>query len=100
MHVIIWKFTCAENGEAEFEKAYGPKGIWSVFFRKGEGYLGTELLGESQRTGQFITIDRWISKEAYDTFRSANLAEYKALDERMEPLIEFESHVGSYTNVE
>ena len=97
MYPIIWKFTSADGGEKEFEKANGPGGEWAQFFKSGKGFLGTELLRDIQDSGQYVTIDKWESKEDYDQFRKERLEEYKALDERMESLSEFESHVGSYT---
>ena len=27
-----------------FERVYGPEGEWAEFFRRGQGYVGTELL--------------------------------------------------------
>jgi heme-degrading monooxygenase HmoA len=100
MYHIIWKFTLSDGSDKAFEKAYGPQGDWAVFFKGAKGYSGTELLRDIQDSGQYITIDRWSSREAYDQFRKERLNDYKAMDERMEPLIEFESHVGSYTTVE
>ncbi len=100
MYIIIWKFTVKEGSEKDFEKAYGPSGEWAMFFKNGQGYLGTELLTDIQDSGQYISVDRWASKEAYDQFRKQRLDEYKAIDERMEPLMEFESHIGSYTKVD
>jgi heme-degrading monooxygenase HmoA len=100
MYHIIWKFTLADGCDKDFEKAYGPQGEWAAFFKDAEGYRGTELLRDIQDSGQYITIDRWVSREAYDQFRKERLNEYKDMDERMKHLIEFESHVGSYTNIE
>ena len=67
--------------------------VWGLFFRKGQGYLGSEVLRDARR---FITIDRWTSREAYDAFRAAHLAEYQEIDRELERLTEYEHHIGSF----
>ncbi len=62
MYVIVWEFLARPGREAEFERAYGPRGRWAEFFRGAEeGYLGTELWrGE----GRWLTVDRWDGEDA------------------------------------
>ncbi len=42
-YVYIWEFIVNADSQALFEKEYGPHGSWVRLFRKGEGYLKTEL---------------------------------------------------------
>jgi len=96
MCVIVWEFVARPDCEVEFERAYGPQGLWADFFRGGEGYVGTELWrGE----GRWVTVDRWQGEGAYRRFRGARLAEYEALDRQMEQLTERETPLGSFTTV-
>ena len=94
-HVIIWEFRARRGREGEFERVYGPDGDWANFFRRGEGYLGTELMHDVETPGRYVTIDRWTSAAAYEDFRSRNLSEYETIDRRCESLTEHEAHLGS-----
>lgn len=100
MHVIVWEFQARHGQGAEFERAYGPEGVWARFFRQGEGYLGTELWGDQERAGRYFTVDRWATREAYEKFRTACLDEYQAIDKRCELLTERETHLGSFANMQ
>ena len=78
MYVIVWQYRPLEDSEKEFRKAYGPDGIWVRFFRKAEGYAGTELVREAG--GSYITIDLWESREAYERFRRRHDEAYRVID--------------------
>lgn len=95
-HVIIWEFRARPGREDEFERVYGPDGDWANFFRRGEGYLGTELMRDVETQGRYVTIDRWISAAAYEDFRRRKLSEYEAIDRRGQSLTEHEAHLGSF----
>jgi hypothetical protein len=43
-YVSLCEFRVNTGFVFEFEKAYGPDGDWARLFRRGDGYLGTELL--------------------------------------------------------
>ena len=98
MYVIVWQYRPLETKEGEFRVAYGPGGVWVEFFRKGKGYIGTELLRES--SGSYITIDRWDSRESYDTFSRQHEEEYRRIDLRCESLTESELKLGDFTNID
>ena len=61
---------------AEFERVYGTDGEWASFFRRGRGYIGTELLRDVEVQGRFLVIDRWESADAYNAFVAAHREEY------------------------
>ena len=96
MYVVIWEFRVGENSREQFEEDYGPQGVWAQFFQRGEGYLGTELLRDAAVTGRYLTIDRWTSQLAYQTFQTQQHAEYQAIDRRCESLTERESRMGAF----
>lgn len=98
MHVIIWEFHVRKDRVADFERVYGPEGDWVQFFRKGDAYIGTELLNKGD--GTYQTKDRWMTSEAYESFRSAYKAEYEALDRRCEALTESERQLSLFVQVE
>jgi catechol 2,3-dioxygenase-like lactoylglutathione lyase family enzyme/heme-degrading monooxygenase HmoA len=94
VYVVVWQYRPLENKEREFRKAYGPDGVWVEFFRKGKGYLGTELLREI--SGSYITIDRWDSREAYDKFSRQHEEEYRQIDLQCESLTASELKLGDF----
>jgi heme-degrading monooxygenase HmoA len=96
MYVIIWKFTVRPGLESEFEAAYGPEGVWAQYFRRGPGYIETELLRDTIVPRQYFTIDRWVSQSAFDNFQARFAAGYKAIDEECEALTESELKIGSF----
>jgi heme-degrading monooxygenase HmoA len=96
MYVILWRFRPVEDRESEFERAYGPSGEWALLFRRDDGYLGTELLRRSGDSREYLTLDRWVSRTAYETFRSRFSSEYLRLDRLLEDLTEEETPLGAF----
>ena len=96
MYVILWRFRPLLGRESEFEDAYGPSGEWASLFRKGDGYLGTELLRHSDDPREYLTVDRWASRAAYETFLNGFDSEYRQLDRRLEGLTEEETLLGTF----
>ena len=78
MIAIVWRYAVRPEKQAEFEHAYGAAGTWAQLFAKGAGYLGTELLHETD--GTYLTIDRWRDRTDFDRFMTAHRADYEALD--------------------
>src|SRR4029450_8555147 len=99
-HWIVWEFRPRPGMERAFEIAYGPKGEWATLFSKSEDYLGTLLIRNLFEPSRYLTLDRWVSREAFETFRQAHSQEYEALDRRFEALTSHEAALGSYETVE
>lgn len=97
MYLILWEYHVKLQKQAEFEEIYSPTGAWAELFQKGEGYLGTELLHDETSPRRYLTIDRWESKAAYETFLSVQEQAYKEMDARCEGLTEHESLLGKWT---
>ena len=93
MHVILWRFRARPGREAEFEAAYGDNGTWVRLFRSGAGYLGTELMRGTN--GTYLTIDRWITEDAYRAFKDAQAVRFEELDTRCEALTIEEALIGA-----
>jgi len=92
MQVILWRFRVRPGREAEFEAAYGDDGTWARFFQSGEGYLGTELMRGTD--GTYLTIDRWVSREAHRRFRDAQAVRFTEIDAYCEGLTIEETLLG------
>jgi heme-degrading monooxygenase HmoA len=95
MYRIVWEFEPDPGRVAEFEREYGTEGAWAVFFRRGTGYLGTELFRSTTEPARYFTVDRWTSRSAYEAFRAAFGEEYAALDARCEALTRSERLVAA-----
>ncbi|MHB8877614.1 MAG: antibiotic biosynthesis monooxygenase family protein [Myxococcaceae bacterium] len=94
--ILVWEFRVRSGCEAEFEAAYGPEGKWVQLFRLGHGYLGTELLRDATDPRRYLTIDRWVSTEAFARFREVHGADYAALDALCEGWTEAEASIGAW----
>jgi heme-degrading monooxygenase HmoA len=96
MFIIIWKYQVKVENRKEFEKNYSTNGLWAELFKKSSGYLGTELLYDETNLQNYLTIDRWESKESYEAFMAQWQEEYKFLDVKCERLTEGESFLGKW----
>jgi hypothetical protein len=106
MYVIVWEFQVSEARLPDFERAYGPTGNWAAFFKRSDAYRGAELLraqreddGPTETGGElgyYWTIDRWDSREAYETFNERFDAEYAAMDARFAELCDLEVCLGKF----
>ena len=76
MYAILWRFQVKPGLEGEFEKAYGAGGCGRKFFRRRHGYLETEPFRGAAEPGSYVTIDRWESKAAYESFRKSFAERY------------------------
>lgn len=93
----IWRYRAAPGRAAEFATAYGPDGDWAALFRRGEGYLGTDLLhGEDIA----LTIDRWRTAADWDRFLALHRADYEALDRRLAPLCCEDVEIASFQSTD
>ena len=96
-YVYLWEFIVPPDRLEEFQRHYGPDGPWVVLFRKAAGYIDSTLLHDRNDPNRFITIDRWVSRDAHDAFRRAFAREYADLDARCEQLTARESSLGEFT---
>jgi heme-degrading monooxygenase HmoA len=54
------------------------------------------LLRDATRPDRYLTIDRWISHEAFRQFKQQHAAEYAGLDKTFEQLSESETFIGDF----
>ena len=99
MFIRVWRYVAASGREADFERVYGPEGDWAQLFSVGDGYRRTELL-RGAAAGEYLVIDRWVSRDAWQAFLDAHRTAYDALDRRCRALTESEVPVGDYVPVE
>ncbi|HMB24520.1 MAG TPA: antibiotic biosynthesis monooxygenase family protein [Anaerolineales bacterium] len=99
MYVILWEYLVKAEHITDFEEIYSAAGAWAQLFRKHPGYRGTELLRDANYPRRYVTIDRWVSTEAYNSFQREWQEEYKELDTRCERLMERETFLGTFLSV-
>lgn len=97
--VTVWEFVVRSGAEAEFERVYGPAGEWVALFRRGQGYLRSDLNRDLNHARRYLVFDHWDSREAYEDFRVQHKPDYDALDLRCEGLTERETPLGYFTAV-
>ncbi|MFT5641994.1 MAG: heme-degrading monooxygenase HmoA [Cyclobacteriaceae bacterium] len=96
MFYPVWKYTVKEATKSEFEEEYGRQGTWFKLFEKTDNYMGLELLHSHTASQQYILIDRWTSREDYESFTTENREENDALSKRFSYLIENEENDGTF----
>ena len=95
MFAVIWEYQVRPGEATRFEALYGAQGEWVALFRTWPGYRSTELLrGEDDR---YLTIDRWDSREAYESFQQRAREEYARIDALGDALTLAERRIGAYT---
>ena len=82
-----------------FERAYGADGEWAEFFRRGTGYIGTELLRDVEHPTRYLVVDRWETAEAYNAFAASQREEYMRRVDDTRFLYEQELRFGTFENV-
>jgi heme-degrading monooxygenase HmoA len=97
MFVVVWQFEIAEEKVPAFEAAYGPEGVWAKLFRTSPEYQSTELLRDAYIPGNYLTIDRWASEDAFRAFRKDHDQEYETLDRACDDLTSKETRIGAYS---
>lgn len=94
--VAVWEFRPKTGAESRFREAYGPQGVWATFFVTGEGFVSSELNQDLKDPARYLTLDFWVSRAAYETFRAAHAEEYKAIDQQCEALTAGENLIGYF----
>ncbi len=98
-YVIIWEFRVRPGFTPQYEQIYGPDGEWNRLFRRGKGYIRTELLRDPTIPGRYLTIDVWRSRGDYDNFHQQHAEEYRRIDRQCEEITERESALGTFERV-
>ena len=96
MYAIVWEYEVRPEHVAAFEALYGTDGDWALLFRQADGYVETRLYRDTARPMLYLTIDRWLSRAAYEAFIQTAGQAYTALDRRGDALTARERRVGAF----
>lgn len=80
VYIRVWEYHVPTDSMPAFLDAYGAAGDWAQLFRRGTGYLGTQLYRDTDTADHFITVDRWTDESAWRNFLDAWADEYSTLD--------------------
>ena len=97
--LIALVFSYDVGDSSEFERVYGPEGEWARFFRSGRGYVGTELVRDVEIPGRYLVIDRWETRDAYNSFVEANREEYMRRVDESAFRYDHELRIGTFESV-
>jgi heme-degrading monooxygenase HmoA len=97
--VIALVFRYDVRDTETFEEVYGADGEWAKFFRRGAGFIGTELLRDVEEPDRYIVIDRWESIDAYNLFISEHQKEYLERSDESRMYYLQELRFGTFENV-
>lgn len=96
MYAIFWEYKVRPEQVAAFEALYGADGDWARLFSRADGYVETRLFRDTARPMYYLTIDRWLSRAAYEAFVRGSGSAYTALDRRGDALTVRESRLGAF----
>ena len=95
-HVRVWRFEPVPGREAEFAAAYSGEGPWAKLFEQAGGFVSTTLLAPDEPGGAWLTLDRWQSRAAFETFQETRGDAYRALDAALADLTVTERFIGAF----
>jgi heme-degrading monooxygenase HmoA len=96
MYIIIWQYKINPAYRSEFETLYGQDGDWIKLFKRSDQFIETEFYQCKEDEERYITIDKWVTEEAYRAFKEAHLEDYQALDRKADDATNRESKIGSF----
>jgi heme-degrading monooxygenase HmoA len=100
MYCILWQFTIRDSQKAGFVSAYSPAGAWAKLFARSPDFVATELIHDVQDPTRYLTVDRWKSAAAYETFARTFRLEYQTLDAQFQSLSSEQQLIGHFESVD
>jgi heme-degrading monooxygenase HmoA len=97
--MLVLVFSYDVRDPDAFERVYGPEGEWATFFRRGRGYVGTELLRDVEVPARYLVVDRWETREAYTAFVDEHRDEYMRRVDEAAFHHDQELRLGTFENV-
>ena len=88
----------SEGRERDFERTFGPEGIWPEFLGRSRQYLGSELRLRSKTERRFTLKDYWESHIGFEAFRAIHQLDCDRFDQLIagEELIAREEFLGAF----
>ncbi|GBQ90397.1 hypothetical protein [Asaia krungthepensis] len=93
---IVRAFSVIPSQIEIFEATYGPEGPWARLYRNVRAYLGTRLIADLDKHGDYIAIDEWNSHQAWLDFQKDHPDALAALDAACSPLLQATHYIGAF----
>ena len=92
------EFLVNECREADFERIFGPEGIWPELLKRSRQYLGSLLQLKSQAERRYRLQDSWVSHLGFEAFRRIHQLDCDKLEQfiRREKLVIQEEFLGAF----
>ena len=96
--MVVREFLVGAGRERDFERIFGPEGIWPEFLRRSGHYLGTELWLRSKTERRFRLKDYWRSHVGFEAFRAIHQLDCDRLNQLIarEELVVREEFLGAF----
>jgi quinol monooxygenase YgiN len=94
MIYVLWQFRPKPDKIDEFERDYGPDGVWAQLFRKSPQYARSVLLRDPSQQATYVVIDIWQDEASYHAFKREFQDEYQRIDRECEALTLEEKPLG------
>ena len=87
-----------KSKQAQFEQEYGRNGAWFKFYESCSDYLGHDLMKDTN-TGDYLLVDKWMSKADYEHFVKSHLMEYDNLNKQSREYYDTEELIGTFETI-
>jgi quinol monooxygenase YgiN len=94
MIYVLWQFRAKPDKVDEFERDYGPEGVWAQLFRRSPQYERSVLLRDPTQEASYVVIDIWHDEASYQRFKKEFHDEYQRIDRQCEALTLEEKPLG------
>jgi hypothetical protein len=94
MIYVLWQFRPRPYKVQQFERDYGPDGVWAQLFRKSPRYERSVLLRDPSEAASYVVIDVWQDEASYHAFKKEFRDEYERIDRQCEALTVEETPLG------
>jgi quinol monooxygenase YgiN len=98
-YLVFWEYQVVPEMKENFELEYGREGSWARLFKESRSYKGSLLHRSDEKADNYLLIDIWDSKKAYDEFVEEHRETYDELSARFEPYYELETRIGAYSGI-
>jgi len=92
----IWQYNVKQDRVDAFRHAYGPDGVWAVYFSQSVAYLGTDLFEDCDTPGHFVTVDYFSNGAARSELVAREAQAFDLIDSEWEQATLEEDYVGQF----
>ncbi len=95
---MVREFLVSEGRQRDFERIFGPAGIWPEFLGRSRQYLVSELRLKSKTERRFTLKDYWESHLGFEAFRAIHQLDCDRFDQLIarEELVIREEFLGAF----